>query len=157
MKKNDTSLKEEDTMTTTEMLTEIIAEFCDKVDVEKDYDLKELKQILEDIYKEKKGSKSAKSAKSGKPAKPAQGAKQAKPDDTDASSPAKPKKQSKKAKEADDKPKPAKRAPTSYNNFMSERIKALKQENPDTNAKELMTMASHEWKDLSQDQKDAYK
>lgn len=148
MKKNDTSLKEEDTMTTTEMLTEIIAEFCDKVDVEKDYDLKELKQILEDIYKEKKGSKSAKSGKQ------AQGAKQAK---TDAGSPAKPKKQSKKAKEADDKPKPAKRAPTSYNNFMSERIKALKQENPDTNAKELMTMASHEWKDLSQDQKDAYK
>lgn len=154
MKKNDTSLKEEDTMTTTEMLTEIIAEFCDKVDVEKDYDLKELKQILEDIYKEKKGSKSA---KSGKPAQGAKTAKQAKLDETDASSPAKPKKQSKKAKEADDKPKPAKRAPTSYNNFMSERIKALKQENPDTNAKELMTMASHEWKDLSQDQKDAYK
>lgn len=111
-------------MTTTVMLSNILAEFQAKVDTTKAYELKELKQILEDIYKEKKTGKSVK--------KDAEVA-------------------------ATKKEKPAKRAPSSYNKFMSERIKALKQENMETNARDLMKMASLEWKVLSQEQKDAYK
>jgi hypothetical protein len=51
-----------------------------------------------------------------------------------------------------------KRKPSSYNNFVKERIEALKKEQTGTVvARVLMVIAASEWKNMTKDQKDAYK
>jgi len=51
-----------------------------------------------------------------------------------------------------------KRKPSSYNNFVKERIEALKKEqNGTVIARILMVIAAGEWKNMTQDEKDAYK
>lgn len=50
-----------------------------------------------------------------------------------------------------------KRAPSSYNKFMSERMKELKISKPEMNSKELMKECSVMWSGLSQEEKDKYK
>jgi hypothetical protein len=104
-----------------QITTEIINEFVEQIDNDKVYDLKELKQILSDIYKTKT---------------------------------AKPKKAPKLDKDGNEKPK---RAPSAYNNYMKIRIQALKQEQPDTNARELLKMAAGEWKLLDKKDQEKYK
>ncbi len=107
----------------------IVEEFIQKIDTEKEYDLKELKQILSDIYKSKT---------TGKPKAT--------------------KKTTKKADKMQiDAPEKPKRAPTAYNLFIKQRIIALKDEQPDVPAKERLTVAASEWKSLSQEEKDQYK
>ena len=101
-------------------ITDIITEFQNKIDNEKTYDLKEMTQILTEVYNESK--------KTGK-----------------------------KTKSVNVSEKKEKKAPTAYNNFMSERMKALKKETPDVSSKELMEMASVEWKDLTDEKKQSYK
>jgi hypothetical protein len=98
-------------------ITDIITEFQNKIDNEKTYDLKDMTQILTEVYKESK--------KTGKKTKSVNITE--------------------------------KKAPTAYNNFMSERMKALKKETPDVSSKELMKMASVEWKDLTDEKKQSYK
>jgi hypothetical protein len=66
---------------------------------------------------------------------------------------AKPKK-AKLDKDCNEKPK---RAPSAYNNFMQERIKALKQEQPGTIARELLKIAAGEWKLLDKQDQEKYK
>jgi hypothetical protein len=52
----------------------------------------------------------------------------------------------------------AKRKPSSYNNFIKERIESLKKEQTGTVvARVLMVIAASEWKNMTQDQKNAYK
>jgi outer membrane biosynthesis protein TonB len=52
----------------------------------------------------------------------------------------------------------AKRKPSSYNNFIQERIEALKKEQSGkVVARVLMVIAASEWKNMTQDQKSAYK
>lgn len=61
-------------------------------------------------------------------------------------------------KEASKKKEPkVKKAPSSYNAFMSVRMKAFKSENPDKTSKEIMSLVGAEWKLLSQEEKDKYK
>lgn len=122
--------------------TDIINAFQEKIDTSKSYNLAELKQFLTDAYKASKPVKS-KIAKDS--------------DESDEEKPKKIGRPANKQKLDKDGNVKEKRAPTAYNKFMSERIKALKQENMETNAKDLMKMASLEWKELSQDEKDEYK
>jgi hypothetical protein len=126
---------------------EIINEFVQLIEEDKDYQLKELKQMLAEVYK----TKTAKV----KPVKKA--IKVDKPDDvsvkSDTDDEDKPKKRGRPAK-VNNKPK---RAPSAYNKYVKERIEKLKIETPDVPAKNLLKIAAGEWSALSQEQKDTYK
>lgn len=129
----------------TVITAELLEEFAAQIDNEKEYTLKELKQILTDIYNVKSGKKKA----VAKPKSP----KQPKPvsDDSDDD---KPKKRGRPAKEKDDKPK---KPPSAYNIFVKQTMATLKVEQPEIPAKELMSMAAGKWKELSDDEKAAFK
>jgi hypothetical protein len=125
--------------------TEIVNEFLQLIDNEKEYDLKELKQMLSDVYKTKTTDKKIKKTtkKSDKTEKA---------DNTD-SEDEKPRKRGRPAK-VSDKPK---REPSSYNKYVKARIEALKKEQPETQAKELMKIAASSWKTLSKEEQETYK
>jgi hypothetical protein len=116
---------------------EIINEFVQLADNEKDYSLKELKQMLTDVYK----------TKTAKPVK------QSEKSDTSSDDDEKPKKRGRPAK-VSDKPK---RAPSAYNKYVKERIEKLKSETPEVPAKDLMRMAAAEWKHLPKEEQESYK
>jgi hypothetical protein len=126
---------------------EIINEFMQLIDNDKEYELKELKQMLSDIYKTKtKKPKTVKSA-SIMP-------------DTDNSADSdedKPKKRGRPAKVSNKPKRPA----TAYNNFVKERIMQLKAAQAGQDdakpAKELMKIAASEWKNLSTEEQELYK
>ena len=128
------------------IMTEIINEFVDLIDTDKEYDLKELKQILSDVYNTKTGKKKAvKKVVAVKPESP----KVESEDDDD-----KPKKRGRPAKAKTDKPK---KAPNAYNLFVKQNMENLKKENPDTPAKSLMSLAAAKWKELSDEEKAEFK
>jgi hypothetical protein len=113
--------------------TEIVNEFVNKIDTEKEYTLKELKDALDEVYKthtaankaEKKPKKAAKTAKAA-------------------------------PKEDLVEPK-AKRAPSAYNKYIKHRIQQLKEEGNDIAPKDLMKTAAAEWKDLTKQEQEKYK
>ncbi len=113
--------------------TEIINDFVNKIDTEKEYTLKELKDALDEVYKthaaankaEKKQKKATKATKAA-------------------------------PKEDLVEPK-AKRAPSAYNKFVKQRIQQLKQEQDGIAPKDLMKMAASEWKNLTKQQQEEYK
>lgn len=141
----------------TTMTSEILNEFKEQIDEDKVYDLKEMTQILKDIYNTKMGKKATKAKKPKEPK--AETDAKAPSDNTDDEE-EKPKKRGRPAKakklDKDGNPK-EKRAPTAYNKFMSMKIKELKQENEETAASDLMKMASAVWKEMSQEEKDEFK
>jgi iron uptake system EfeUOB component EfeO/EfeM len=122
------------------MTAEIISEFVQLIDNDKDYSLKELKQMLTDVYK-------TKTCKTAKPAK------QTEKSETSSDEDEKPKKRGRPAK-VSDKPK---RAPSAYNKYVKERIEKLKSETPEMPAKDLMRMAAAEWKHLPKEEQESYK
>ena len=125
---------------------EIVNEFVQLIDNDKEYDLKELKALLSDVYKTKTAKpKVVKVAKAAKASK----SPDASSDDEDN----KPKKRGRPAK-VSNKPK---REPSAYNKFVKERIEQLKVDKSDTPAKDLMKMAAAEWKNLSKQDQEAYK
>jgi hypothetical protein len=126
-------------MQTTNTTTEIVNEFVQLIDTEKEYSLKELKEKLTEVYK----TKTAKTAK-----KTAKKTEASSSDDEE-----KPKKRGRPAK-VSDKPK---RAPSAYNKFVKERIEKLKTERPEVAAKDLMRVAASEWKELSKEDQESYK
>jgi hypothetical protein len=130
--------------------TEIINEFVELIDTNKDYTLKDLKQILTEVYNTKAGKNKNKVDKSDKPPKTI---------DTDSSDDEKPKKRGRPAKVKLDKNGDikVKKAPSAYNIYVKQTIEAMKKENRDTPAKELMSIAANKWKSLTQEEKDAYK
>ena len=123
----------------------IISEFVEQIDKEKDYDLKELKQILSDVYK-------AKSAKD----KPVKQKEQSESDNE------KDKKKRKAPTKDADKPK---RAPSAYNNYIKKRIQELKSEqdakdgddNTKLSVKELLKTSARELKLLDKAEQEKYK
>lgn len=146
-------------MTTEIKTSEIIDEFVQLVDTDKAFDLKELKQILTEVYNTKIGKK--KPAKAAPKAAPKAPKVVPVPDnDTESDDDNKPKRRgrppNKPKLDKDGNPK-AKKAPTAYNNFVKETIVQLKKDKPEIPAKELMGMAAASWKLLSQEEKDAYK
>jgi hypothetical protein len=138
--------KSHDRLTMAQVTTEIINEFVEQIDNDKVYDLKELKQILSDIYK----TKTAKPKKAAKKPK----AEQSSDDEEKPKKKGKSSKAPKLDKDGNEKPK---RAPSAYNNYMKIRIKALIQEQPGTIAQELLKIAAGEWKLLSDEDKAKYK
>ena len=136
-------------MTNVITTADIINEFKSLIDEERNYDLKELKQILTDIYKTK--TNKVKIIKEKKVF--------VKVDDTDSDEDIKPKKKGRPAViklNKNGEPR-AKRAPTAYNIFMGIRIKELKELNKENKANDNMKLVAEEWKLLSQEQKDTYK
>jgi hypothetical protein len=132
--------------------SEIINEFVQQIDTDKEYTLKELKTILTDVYNSKSGKKpKAKAApKSPVPVQPAE------PSDDDED---KPKKRGRPVKPKLDKngnPK-VKKAPSAYNIYVKQTIEAMKKDSPETPARELMGMAANKWKALTDDEKAAFK
>lgn len=104
-------------------------EFVNLVDVSKEYTLKELKDLITEVYK----TKTAKKSKSKKTTKNT---------DTESSD--------------DEKSKKPKKKATPYNVYVGERIKALKTEEPNATAIERMKMAAMGWKNLTDEEKKAY-
>ena len=130
--------------------TEIINEFVEIIDTNKDYTLKDLKQILTEVYNTKAGKNRKKVGKADKAPKMT---------DTDSSDDEKPKKRGRPAKVKLDKNGDikVKKTPSAYNIYVKQTIEAMKKENPDTPAKELMGLAANKWKLLTQEEKDSYK
>jgi hypothetical protein len=126
---------------------EIINEFVQLIENDKDYQLKDLKQMLADVYKTKT-AKNKPAKKTVKTDKPEEASDKSDVDDED-----KPKKRGRPAK-VTNKPK---RAPSAYNKYVKERIEKLKIDTPDVPAKDLLKIAAGEWSALSQEQKDSYK
>lgn len=118
--------------TMTNMTSEIVSEFNKLIEEDKVYDLKELKQILSDIYKTK--TKVPKAPKKSKKSNEENGEIEKEP-----------------------KAQKAKRGPTAYNLFMKEKMIEMKENNNDLKSKDIMGLVAKEWKLLSQEQKDAYK
>lgn len=140
--------------------SEIVEEFVQLIDTDKAFDLKELKQILTEVYNTKMGKKTKKATpKADKTEKLVKAAPKAPADDTE-SDEEKPKRRGRPASkpklDKDGNPK-AKKPPTAYNNYVKETIIRLKQEQPTVPARELMGMAAASWKTLSQEEKDTYK
>jgi hypothetical protein len=134
---------------TTTKTTEIINEFVQEIDTEQEYTLNELKKILTDTYK----------AKTAKPIKVVkQEPKIVIIEDTD-SDDDKPRKRGRPTKPKLDKNGniKVKKAPTAYNIFVKQTIEALKKEQPETSAKELMGIAAAKWKALTDEEKANFK
>jgi hypothetical protein len=127
--------------------TEIINDFVELIDTNKDYTLKDLKQILTEVYNTKAGKKASKPKTTQIIL------------DTDSSDDEKPKKRGRPVKVKLDKngDVKVKKAPSAYNIYIKQTIEAMKKENPDTKAKELMGLAANKWKLLTQAEKDSYK
>lgn len=123
---------------------EIINEFVQLIDNDKDYDLKELKQLLSDVYKTKTDKKTTKKTKK---------ATKTEEQTTTDSEDDKPRKRGRPAK-VNDKPK---RKPSAYNNYVKSQIEKLKKEQPEVQAKDLMKIAAASWKTLSKEEQETYK
>ena len=120
----------------------IIEKFNEQIDVEKDYTLKELKDILTMLYK-----------------KPKKIAKTVIMKNSEESDEDKPKKRGRPAivkLDKDGNPK-EKRAPSAYNKYVAKFIKERKEEYPEKGAKEMMSIAAGVWKTLSDEEKAEYK
>ena len=124
--------------------SEIVNEFVNLVDNDKEYELKELKQMLSEVYKTKTSKKKTVNA-----------SKTVKSTDNDSSSDNedKPKKRGRPAK-VSDKPK---REPSAYNKYVKERMEEIKTENPEILAKDRMKMAAADWKNLTKEKQESYK
>jgi len=113
----------------------IINNFVKLVDTDNDYTLAELTKLLKDAYigndKHKETNK-----------------KKEKNEEVEDEEP--------KKKKNEEEPK-KKREPSAYNKYVKAKVPMLKEENPETPAKELMTMAAKLWKELSEEEKAKYK
>jgi hypothetical protein len=108
--------------------TEIINDFVSKIDTDKAYTLKELKDALDEIYKAHNTGKKPAARKTKKTA------------DEKAAAEAKPKRQ-----------------PSAYNNFVKQRMQELKETNKGVPPRELMSMAASQWKELSKAEQERFK
>jgi hypothetical protein len=120
--------------------SEILNEFVNLIDNDKEYELKELKQILAEVYKTKTAKKKTPKA--------------AKTDTSSDSDEDKPKKKRGGPAKVSDKPK---REPSAYNKYVKERMEQIKTQQPDVVAKDRMKMAAADWKNLTKEEQDAYK
>ncbi len=125
---------------------EIIDIFVHTIASDKDYQLKELKRILTEVYNSKSSKKKIPKAVE-------------KNDTSSDSDEDKPKKRGRPAKVKLDKNGDikVKKAPSAYNIYVKQTIEAMKKDNPDAPAKELMGLAANKWKSLTQEEKDSYK
>ena len=125
--------------------SEILQEFVDKIDTEKEFELKELKQILTEIYK-------AKNSKAKKTNTVCQSS-----DDSDDDKPKKRGRPKKVNLDKDGNIK-EKKPPTAYNNYVKQHLRMVKEQQPEgTPAKEVMKLVAADWKLLTKQEQEAYK
>jgi hypothetical protein len=125
---------------------EILKEFTEQIDTDKEYSRKELTDILTDIYKCKYPTKKSSKKTITDPLT----------DDTTDDEKPKQKGRPRKVKLDKDGNVKEKRPPTAYNRFVKTRLVSLKQENPTTPSKDLMKVAGAEWSKLSVEEKAQY-
>jgi len=128
-------------------ISEIITEFVNLIDNDKAYDLKELKQMITSIYKTRNAISKQTVAKIH--------VNESSSDDED--KPRKLGRPSKLVKTDKNGNIKEKRKPSAYNIFVKKTIEELKKDSPTTPAKELMGLAAMKWKELSDEEKNAYK
>lgn len=130
--------------------TEIVEEFNALVDCEKTYTLMEFKKLASDVYK----------SKTGQPVK-ATVKKTVVPKDDDESDSEAPAKRGRgrprKVKLNKDGSERKKRAPSAYNAFIKAKYAELKPHHPGEKAPAIMALAAAEWRNLSEEEKEAYK
>jgi hypothetical protein len=128
--------------------SEILQEFVDQIDTEKEFALKELKQILTDIYK----AKNSKATKQPKIAAAYQSS-----DDSDDEKPKKRGRPKKVNLDKDGNIK-EKKPPTAYNNYVKEQLRQVKEQQAEgTPAKEVMKLVAANWKALTKQEQESYK
>lgn len=130
----------------------IIAEFQQAIDTEKEYTLREYVSILSCIYKNNTKKNAASKTVIIKVEEP-----EIVSDDDDDDKPKKRGRPAHKPKLDKDGNLKAKRKPSAYNMYVKQRIEQLKKENSSHVAQERMIIAAAEWKMLTQDEKDKYK
>ena len=125
--------------------SEILQEFVDKIDTEKEFELKELKQILTEIYKAKNSK--AKKTTTVYPSS----------EDSDDDKPKKRGRPKKVNLDKDGNIK-EKKPPTAYNNYVKQHLRMVKEQQPEgTPAKEVMKLVAADWKLLTKQEQEAYK
>lgn len=130
-------------------IAEIVTEFVNLIDNDKVYELKELKEMITNIYKTKNSKKKTTASKAV--------SESSESSDENEDKPKKLGRPGKAAKTDKDGNVKEKRKPSAYNIFVKKTIEELKKEQPSTSAKELMGLAAMKWKDLSDEEKNAYK
>lgn len=123
--------------------TEIINEFVNNVDTDKVYSLKELKDVLGEIYKAKSNGAKKSSTKKTKVTKDAMDTSDEEPETS-----------KKGAKKDANKPK---KAPSAYNNYVKFRIEQLKLERTDVAPRDLLKLAAADWKQLDRQEQEKFK
>ena len=148
LEKNDTIVDKEITykMSSSFKTTEIVNAFVEIIDTNKNYDLKDYKRIISDIFNNIEMSKK-------KIITPIVVEEELSDDDDKPKRRGRPPNKKKLDKDGNEK---VKRAPSTYNLFVQHKIKELKSEN-NGDTKDLMIMAAAEWKNLSQEDKDNFK
>jgi len=134
------------------MIAQVIEDFVQQVNDDKEYTLPDLKKILTDVYKNKVEEKKEK-----KPTKVVEVKKVESDDDTDDDKPKKRGRPPSKPKLNKNGEVKEKKAPSAYNNFVKEKIKELKPLNQDKTARDLMLIAAGMWKQLDKQEQDKYK
>lgn len=124
--------------------TEIINEFVNHVDTDKVYSLKELKDVLSEIYKANSNGAKKSSTKKNKVTKDAMDTSDEEPENS----------KKKGAKKDANKPK---KAPSAYNNYVKFRIEQLKIERTDVAPRDLLKLAAADWKQLDKQDQEKYK
>jgi len=133
---------------TTPITADIVDEFVRRIDNNKDYNLRELKTMLSNVYKTKTAKPKTPKATKTLVAPKVVAAATSSDDDED-----KPRKRGRPAKVST---RPS-REPTAYNKYIKQRIEALKIEKPDVSAKDLLMVAASDWNRLTKEEKETYK
>lgn len=123
---------------------EIKNEFMNLVADDTEYTLQEMKAILGDVFKTKNNKKVTKKATKSTSSS----------DNSDEETTSPKKKGTKSKKNKDDK---VKKAPNAYNRYVKEKMPEFKKEHPETPATGLMSLIGASWKNLTKEEKDAYK
>lgn len=129
------------------MIALVLTQFNKLVNIDNEYSLKELKDILGEVFKDvKKSIKDAeKEAKAAKAAKAVKADKKPKKADNDDKAD-KPRKQRTKRERDENGEIIKKREPSAYNLFIKEQSAIIKAGNPDLDSKAIFKMAIDEWK-----------
>ena len=123
-----------------EMIAEKFSAYCKEL--EDDLSLSDMKKAIADIFNDIHSKKKSKKSSSS--------------DDSSSDEEKKTKKSKSKKTNANVDAK-SKKTPSAYNNYMKAKFSEFKEENPDKNAKEIMSLIGASWKTLSDEEKEGYK
>jgi hypothetical protein len=132
--------------------SQIKNEFSQLIDDDTEYSMKEMKDVLSNIYKTLNRDKKSKTI-----IKNTATIVVTEDSDDDDDKPKKRGRPAKPAKKDKNGNVMAKKAPSAYNLFVQEKIVSIRKEQPDVPAKERMSLAAAAWKEMSDEDKEVYK